>query len=165
MLARHAVLLTPSESALPSCLLFYKQIASISPLESSLTGRSQIIENPATLSLADSAVTRLPPASSLESALTKNKGGGGAILPILELLKRRSPLSYSMGVWVRSVRPTFRHWNIQAFRRFSDLSPFLSYSYELFCTHKNHNPFIFKRFRTLCAKHPGVGGPQRKMAP
>src|SRR5260370_417163 len=30
-------------------------------------------------------------------------------------------------------------------------------SYALFCTHANLNSFIFKRFRTLCTKHPGVG--------
>ncbi len=37
------------------------------------------------------------------------------------------------------------------------LSLFLSYSCALFCIHENHNPFLFKRFRTLFAKHPGWG--------
>ncbi len=37
--------------------------------------------------------------------------------------------------------------------------PFFSYSCALFCTHQNHNPFIFMRFRTLCTKQPGVGVP------
>ncbi len=37
------------------------------------------------------------------------------------------------------------------------LFPFFSYSCELFCTHQKLNPFVFKQFRTLCAKHPGVG--------
>src|SRR5712692_11400438 len=39
------------------------------------------------------------------------------------------------------------------------LSPFLSYSSELFCTHQKLNPFVFMRFRTLCQKLPGVGYP------
>src|SRR5712664_611849 len=42
------------------------------------------------------------------------------------------------------------------FRSFS-LSPFFSHSYALFCTHAKLNSFIFKRFRTLSQKHPGVG--------
>src|SRR5713226_602187 len=32
------------------------------------------------------------------------------------------------------------------------LFPFFSYFCALFCTYQNHNPFIFMRFRTLCAK-------------
>jgi hypothetical protein len=39
------------------------------------------------------------------------------------------------------------------------LSPFFSHSCALFCVHQNHNSFIFKHFRTLCPKHPGVGYP------
>ena len=38
------------------------------------------------------------------------------------------------------------------------LSPFFSYSCELFCTHQTHNSFLFNRFHTLWQKHPGVGG-------
>jgi hypothetical protein len=34
----------------------------------------------------------------------------------------------------------------------------LAHSFVVFCTHQNHNPFQFKRFRTLCQKHPGGGG-------
>ena len=38
--------------------------------------------------------------------------------------------------------------------------PFFSYSCALFCTHQNHNPFIFMRFRTLCTKtRGGVSSP------
>jgi hypothetical protein len=70
MRPRHAVLLTPSESALPSCLPFFKQIAPVTPLESALTNHSQLIENTATLSL-------------VESALTKTRGVEG-ILPVPE---------------------------------------------------------------------------------
>ncbi len=50
---------------------------------------------------------------------------------------------------------TFR---LRTFPRVSELFPFFSYSYALFCTHQNHNSFVFKRFRTLCAKHPGGRG-------
>jgi len=35
---------------------------------------------------------------------------------------------------------------------------FLSNSCTLFCTHQELNSFIFKRFRTLCQRPPGVGG-------
>src|SRR5713226_688539 len=44
------------------------------------------------------------------------------------------------------------------FHRFIDLSTFFSYSCALFCTLAKHNSFVSKHFRTLCAKHPGVGG-------
>src|SRR6266478_4751640 len=33
----------------------------------------------------------------------------------------------------------------------------LAHSFALFCTHARLNPFIFKRFRTLCKKPPGWG--------
>ena len=35
--------------------------------------------------------------------------------------------------------------------------PFFSYPCALFCTHQNHNSFVFKRFRTLCANTRGWG--------
>src|SRR5712664_1004622 len=37
-------------------------------------------------------------------------------------------------------------------------SPFFSHSCAIFCTRANLNSFLFKRFRTLCEKPPGVGG-------
>ena len=37
--------------------------------------------------------------------------------------------------------------------------PLFSYTYALFCTQQKLNSFIFMRFRTLCAKHPGWGYP------
>jgi hypothetical protein len=77
---RHAVLLTLLESALPCCLPSCKQNASVTPLESALTSPSQTIENTATLSPAESALTSIPPANPLESALTKNTRGGGALV-------------------------------------------------------------------------------------
>ena len=39
-----------------------------------------------------------------------------------------------------------------------DSSPFFSYYYGLFCIMQNRISFIFKSFRTLCQKPPGVGG-------
>src|SRR5260370_33098361 len=33
----------------------------------------------------------------------------------------------------------------------------LAHSFALFCTHAKLNPFLFKRFRTLCQKPPGWG--------
>jgi hypothetical protein len=82
--ARQAVLLTPLESALTGCLPSYKQIAPITPLESALTDPFQLIENTATLTPAESALTDIPSVTSLDSALTKNWGGGreGTLCPI-----------------------------------------------------------------------------------
>src|SRR5882762_820202 len=85
MRARYAVLLTPSESAVPRCLPSSEQIAPITPLGSALTSRSKRTENAAILSLAESALTSIPPASSLESALTKTPGvgeGGLLLVPV-----------------------------------------------------------------------------------
>src|SRR5229473_1027572 len=31
----------------------------------------------------------------------------------------------------------------------------VSHFFTLFCTHQKFNSFLFKRFRTLCKKHPG----------
>src|SRR6266568_8358737 len=38
------------------------------------------------------------------------------------------------------------------------LTSAFSYPCGLFCTRQKLNSLVFKRFRTLCAKHPGVGG-------
>ena len=43
--------------------------------------------------------------------------------------------------------------------RVPEPSSFLSNACALFCTRQKLNPFIFNRFRTLCQKPPGVGGP------
>jgi len=94
MRARYAVLLTPSESAVPRCLPSSEQIAPITPLGSALTSRSKRTENAAILSLAESALTSIPPASSLESALTKTPGEGGLLLvPVLATLHSPQYLS------------------------------------------------------------------------
>jgi hypothetical protein len=37
------------------------------------------------------------------------------------------------------------------------LSPFFSHSSKLFCTREKHNSLVFRQFRTLSRKHPGVG--------
>jgi len=54
--------------------------------------------------------------------------------------------------------------NVQTFKpvdvqRVSDLSPFFSNMCALSCTRAKFNSFLFKRFRTLCEKPPGVGVP------
>ena len=127
-----AVLLTPLESALPDCLPFYKQIAPITPLESALTDPLQLIENTAALTAAKSALTDIPSVTSLDSALTKNRGGGGDPVPI--------PINHS-DIW-RSPLVT---------------TSLFSYSYALSCTFQIHNPFVFFQFQTLSKKQPGWG--------
>ncbi len=52
---------------------------------------------------------------------------------------------------------TFGRSELRSFRRASELSPFFSNSCALFCTSAELNSFLFKRFRTLCQKPPGVG--------
>ena len=76
MPARHAVLLTPLECAVPICIPIGILNAPVTPLESALASPSQITENTATLSLVESALTSFPPVNSLEWALTKNTVGG-----------------------------------------------------------------------------------------
>ena len=78
MRASPAVLLTPLESAVPSCIPISIQSTPVNPLESALTSYSQPTENTATLSSLESALTHISPASSLESALTKTPGVGVA---------------------------------------------------------------------------------------
>jgi hypothetical protein len=70
MLARRAVLLTPSKSFHPAQLLSYKQRASVSPLFSTLRSRPQLAENTASLSPAEPVFTRISPVNPLESAYT-----------------------------------------------------------------------------------------------
>src|SRR5260370_5857247 len=77
MLARHVVLLTPLECAVPTSILISIQNATVNPLESALTSYSQFTENTAALSLLECALTKSSPANRLESALTKNTRGGG----------------------------------------------------------------------------------------
>jgi hypothetical protein len=50
-------------------------------------------------------------------------------------------------------------WDSHSTFNFRLSTSFSSYSYALFCTAQNRNPFYFKYFRTLCAKHPGWGVP------
>src|SRR6266478_844616 len=87
MLVRHAVLLTPLECVVPIIILYSKQRQSITPLESALTSQSQLVENTATLSLVECALTRLSPATPLECAVPKNQGGGGSFFPLFSASK------------------------------------------------------------------------------
>src|SRR5712692_8631336 len=85
-----------------------------------------------------SALFQVPyPVSPVFATLTKT-AGCIPIIPIMELNASRRPVAF----------PIPYH-----------LSPFFSHSCTLFCTHQNHNSFVFNRFRTLCQKLPGVGYP------
>src|SRR6266849_504414 len=102
---RWAPRLNPLECAPTDCCLSCKQKAAVSPLESALTNASHLpdskhFENPCLDTLAHSF-----PATPLESALTKNTGGGVA-------LRLRSPLGClppAFPTFRRSDFPTFRH--------------------------------------------------------
>ncbi len=121
------------------------------------------------------------PLTLLESYRFKNIGGQGAPstfparnaqnpvaqplflstsykLQISQLLSFDIHANWWGGVWGAS-----QHSNLQTCQpanlpTFFDLSPFLSYSCALFCTHQILNSLVFNRFRTLCKKPPGVGG-------
>jgi hypothetical protein len=56
-------------------------------------------------------------------------------------------------------------WDSHSTFNFRLSTSFSSYSYALFCTAQNRNPFYFKYFRTLCAKHPGWGVPSFSVNP
>jgi hypothetical protein len=75
MLARQAVLLTPSESTLPFCLPFYKQTAAVTPLFVTLTSAPQIAENTTALSLFVATLTDSAPVTPVFATLTENAGG------------------------------------------------------------------------------------------
>ena len=59
----------------------------------------------------------------------------------------------------RGVAQLFPFWHAVLATDLSSmyLSSFFSDYSTLSCTHEKHNSFIFKQFRTLCEKHPGVG--------
>jgi hypothetical protein len=50
-------------------------------------------------------------------------------------------------------------WDPHSTLNFRPSTSFFSYSSALFCPSQNRNPFCFKYFHTLCAKHPGWGMP------
>jgi hypothetical protein len=84
------------------------------------------------------------PASPLFATLTKTPGVWG----------------YSSHFETVHASSTFKYSDWQMFLRVSELSPFFSDSCALFCTLQKINSFVFKRFRTLSQKPPGVGVPQ-----
>ena len=136
MRPRYVVLLTSSESALPKSILISILNAPITPLESALASHSHLIENTATLSRSESALTTFSPASPLESALTKNTGGGAHSS---DSATRHSPL-------------IARHYTqVLCFHT-------IAHSFALSCAHENANSFVFKRFRTLRQKTQPPGG-------
>jgi len=130
-----AVLLTPLECAVPGRIPISIQSAPGNPLESALTSHSQTVENTATLSLLECALTRLSPATPLESALTKNRAGGGSLFWF-----RSSPLTMCRS-------PQYS-------------SSFFSHSCALFCAllHAAKNQVLsFQSIPHSFAKnHPGV---------
>jgi hypothetical protein len=131
MRPRHAILLTPLDSADPVCLLISIINAPVTPLKSALTAPSQLTENTATLSPTESALTRLSRVTPLESALTKNTRGGGPSFPT-----QHSPLATPHATQVLSFH-------------------ILAHSFAFFCTQAKLNSFIFNRFHTLWEKHVG----------
>jgi hypothetical protein len=74
MIARHAVLLTPSIFLRPTQLLFCKQNASVGPLFATLTSLPQLTENTATLSPFFAILTASAPVSPVFATLTQTPG-------------------------------------------------------------------------------------------
>src|SRR5713226_5095897 len=97
MPARHAVLLTPLECAVPLSILYSKQSRPVTSLESALTSHSQLVENTATLSPVECALTSLSPATPLECAVPEKTGGGGPFFPFRKQStpsQRQGPVVY-----------------------------------------------------------------------
>src|ERR1700686_5169467 len=68
--------LTPLESALTGCCFSYKQNAPLSPLESALTNPSYLHDSTHFKTLCFDTLSDHSLVTPLESALTKNTGGG-----------------------------------------------------------------------------------------
>src|SRR5260370_4604403 len=103
--------LTPLDSALTDCCLSYKQNAPVSPLESALPNASHILDSAHFETACFDTLASLPPVTPLESALTKNTGGGGTprtpaplfAVAIICATWRLYPL------WPHSIAHTSRH--------------------------------------------------------
>jgi len=65
--------------------------------------------------------------------------------------------------WGWGVAAGFRFSNFELRSR-STLSSLFSHSSKLFCLHARLNSFLFKQFRTLSQKHPGVRGSHFSLA-
>jgi hypothetical protein len=119
MRPRHAVLLTPLECAVTMSILISILKSPITFLESALTDPLQVTENKTTLSLSECALTRFPPATPLECAVTKNTGGGGGA----STFQSPSPISYplsaffsnSCGLFPRSVTQQPRTISLESY--------------------------------------------------
>src|SRR6266849_5159505 len=161
MPARHAVLLTPLECAVPSSILYSKQSPPVTSLESALTSQSQLVENTATLSLVECALTRLSPATPLECAVPKNLGGGGSFFPFRKQStpsQRQGPLVYPEQS--RPKIPTLPERATHHSPQYS--SSFFSHSCALFCTFLHSTKTQLSSFQSLphsLAKTPRGGVP------
>src|SRR5713226_9333333 len=148
MPARHAVLLTPLECAVPLSILYSKQSRPVTSLESALTSHSQLVENTATLSPVECALTSLSPATPLECAVPKKLGGGGSFFPFRKQStpsQRQGPLVYPERS--RPKIPTLSERATHHSPQYS--SSFFSHSCALFCAFlhffartKNLTPFF-----------------------
>ncbi len=109
------------------------------------TSTSQIVENTSTLSPFLATHTDFAPVSPVFATHTKTTG---VVLVFLAKNLQEQVEGASHSETARSS---------STFQRISELSPFVSHSSELFCTHAKLNAFLFKQFRTLSQKHPGGG--------
>src|SRR6266436_203168 len=153
MLARHAVLLTRLECAASSSILYSKQNQPVTSLESALTSQSQLVENTATLSLVECALTRLSPATPLECAVPKKQGG--SFFPLF---------SASKAVGGNEFAPSKAEGPLSLISH--PLSPLFSYSCALFCAllhffaRTKNSTLFFSIASALFGKNaPGWGTP------
>jgi len=187
MVARHAVLLTPTKSSCPTQLPFYKQNASVSPLFAILTSPPLLAENTTTLSPFLATHTAPVPVTPLFATLTKTAGVAHPLFPFWNspLATCRSPLSateasHSARFSVRTPAKTkisflyFQHFTHSSAIRGEGrgplcpppthpspltTTPLFSYSYELLCTPEIRNSFVFLLFQTPFEKHRGWAYP------
>ncbi len=105
---------------------------SVSPLECALTSPAQLIENTATLSHLECAVTKNRALTPLECAVTK-KGGGGTGSPNGCQMSLQNPTFLSFYFFTSLLLPPARYWStadcVQETGREARLASFFSSTY------------------------------------
>ncbi len=168
----HSVALSPLDSALTDCCLSYKQNAAVSPLESTLTNASHLLDSTCFETACFDTLAQTSPASPLESALTKTPGGGG--IPTRPRLQRpassieppepNAPRGASISCGLSRLRilpvttwvypPSFPTTDFETFKR---ANSFACKGLPPLCTLFRTRCLCFHRLQPLSTKHPGYG--------
>src|SRR5881409_3362973 len=146
MRARHAVLLTPSISLRLNQALSCTQIMRETPQILFFVFKSL-----RTLSFSVSSKSFACHSYENSRVCTNNSQSGTQHPTRMRVLSERSE--------PKDLSPSFASCATPATHHYTQVLSFhtLAHSFALSCILRKLNPFIFKRFRTLCKKHPGWG--------